>query len=103
MSGDCDFNWRPAGEVKIPFGYVRVHGQSVKGDGIWDGTRFVRVKKGYPFSGMNEVVIIRRCVVEQEEIKIVLAGSPTDESPVKVVPPCRDWETIALNQAGEGE
>lgn len=58
---------------KIPFGYCLVQGQSQKGDGIWDGTRFRKVKKGYPFAGDSGAVIIRKCEVEQEPLPMVVA------------------------------
>ena len=54
----------------IPFGYRAVIGQSQRGDGIWDGTRFRKVKKEYPHSevrpGFN--FIIRKCEVAQAEL-----------------------------------
>ncbi len=49
----------------IPFGFRPVVGQSQKGDGIWNGRRFAKVKKGYPFAGDSGAVIIRRCEVVQ--------------------------------------
>lgn len=52
----------------IPFGYKQVTGQSRKGDGIWNGTRFAKVKKCYPFAGDSGAVIIRKCEVVQTEI-----------------------------------
>lgn len=52
-------------DPEIPHGYRLVTGQSQKGDGIWNGTRFARVRKGYPFAGDSGAVIIRRCTVEQ--------------------------------------
>lgn len=52
----------------IPFGYRRIQGQLQKGDGLWNGTRFARVKKGYPFVGTQELIAIRRCAVEQTEL-----------------------------------
>lgn len=57
-------------EPKIPCGYRQIQGQSQKGDGIWDGERFRKVKKEYPrTSGFLPKFIIRRCVVEQVEEK----------------------------------
>lgn len=50
----------------IPFGYKPVLGQSVKGDGIWNGTEFVPVRRGYP--NTEPAIIIRKCIVEQTEI-----------------------------------
>lgn len=32
---------------------------------MWDGTRFRKVKKQYPFAGPAEYIIIRKCTVEQ--------------------------------------
>lgn len=59
-------------EPQIPFGYKRVCGQAMRGDGIWNGEKFVKVRKEYPHSegrpGFN--FIIRRCVVEQTELPI---------------------------------
>jgi len=55
-------------EVKIPFGYRLVVGQSIKGDGIWNGRRFEKVKKGYPFAGDSGAIIIRKCEVVQPEL-----------------------------------
>ena len=54
----------------IPYGYRRITGLSQRGDGIWDGTRFRKVKKEYPHSegrpGFN--FIIRKCEVVQTEL-----------------------------------
>ena len=55
-------------EPKIPFGFVRIFGQAQKGDGIWNGHRFAKVKKGYPFAGDAGHVIIRRATITQPEI-----------------------------------
>ncbi len=52
----------------IPFGYHRVTGQLQKGDGIWNGTRFAKVKKMYPNTEYVEIFAIRKCVVEQAEL-----------------------------------
>jgi len=54
-------------EPQIPFGYRRVHGQSQKGDGIWNGRRFVKVKPVWPDIKVDDVVI-RRCEVVQPEL-----------------------------------
>ena len=48
----------------IPFGYKVVTGYLQKGDGLWDGARFRKVKKEYPRVGDGQVAI-RRCTVEQ--------------------------------------
>ncbi len=52
----------------IPFGYRRVTGQLQKGDGIWNGKRFAKVKKAYPNTEYVEIFAIRKCVVEQQEL-----------------------------------
>lgn len=54
-------------EPQIPYGYRRITGQSQRGDGIWDGTRFRKVKKEYPHSEGRPgfYFIIRKCTVEQ--------------------------------------
>ena len=53
----------------IPYGYRRIQGPSQRGDGIWDGTRFRKVRKAYPNAdGSAPVVIIRKCVIEQPEL-----------------------------------
>ncbi len=53
--------------VKIPHGYKRIQGPSQRGDGIWNGGKFVKVRKEYPHSegrpGFN--FIIRKCSEEQ--------------------------------------
>jgi len=54
-------------EPQIPFDYRQVHGQSQKGDGIWDGRRFVKVKPVWPDIKVDDVVI-RRCEVVQPEL-----------------------------------
>lgn len=64
---------------QIPYGYKAVTGQLQKGDAIWDGTRFLKVKKEYPFAGTREMVAIRKCVVEQTEIPGTEAALPLDE------------------------
>lgn len=51
---------------EIPYGYRQIQGQSQKGDGIWNGERFVKVKKGYPFAGDSGAIIIRKCEVMQQ-------------------------------------
>jgi hypothetical protein len=54
-------------QPKIPHGYKRVVGQLQKGDGIWNGTRFAKVRKQYPFVGLPlDVIAIRKREVVQE-------------------------------------
>lgn len=53
-------------EPKIPFGYRVVTGQSQKGDGIWNGVRFAKVKKVYPQIAAGQVAIRRQEVVQTE-------------------------------------
>lgn len=58
----------------IPYGYKRIQGQLQKGDGVWNGTRFARVKKvltpvtvmkmRWPVAG-DDAIAIRKCEVEQ--------------------------------------
>lgn len=64
-------------EIKIPFGYKRVVGtpesplQIRRGDGYWDGMKFVpmrRYKRKWPTVSEPGVIIIRRAVVEQVEL-----------------------------------
>ncbi len=56
-------------DPQIPFGYKRVHGQLQKGDGVWNGTRFAKVKKEYPCAeGLHLLFAIRKCTVEQVQI-----------------------------------
>lgn len=62
-------------DPKIPFGYKRVFGQLQKGDALWDGERFRKVKKGFPYIGLMEGIAIRKCEVVQAEI-------PGTEEPV---------------------
>ena len=64
----------------IPYGYKRVYSQLQKGDGVWNGEKFVRVKRVpteviirktkmlYPCVMPDGPVAIRRCEVEPEEI-----------------------------------
>lgn len=52
----------------IPYGYKAVIGQLQKGDAIWNGKRFAKVKRGYPFIGMTEGLAIRKCEVIQQEV-----------------------------------
>lgn len=60
----------------IPFGYKRVYGQLQKGDGVWDGAEFRKVKKGYPNAdGAPELFAIRKCVVEQTRFPIEFDNS----------------------------
>lgn len=66
-------------DPKIPYGWKRITGRSQKGDGIWNGEKFVRVKKEYPHSeGMPGFrLIIRKCeVVQPTLIGVDLAGGP---------------------------
>lgn len=56
----------------IPFGYRRISGQSQKGDGIWNGTRFVKVRKEFPWADHAPAhIIIRKCAVEQTALPVV--------------------------------
>jgi len=64
-------------EIKIPFGYKQVHGPSHKGDGIWNGRRFAKVKKCYPFAGDSGAVIIRKQDAVQTEIPATAAMDVT--------------------------
>lgn len=57
-------------DPKIPYGYRTVTGQLQKGDGLWDGERFVKVRKGYPYIGTVEGVAIRRCEVVQTKLPV---------------------------------
>lgn len=59
----------------IPYGYRAVTGQLIKGDGIWDGQRFRKVRKDYPFLGTREGVAIRRCEVVQEKLALEVEES----------------------------
>ena len=64
----------------IPYGYRRVYAQLQKGDGVWNGERFVRVKRApteviirktkmlYPCVMPDGPVAIRRCEVVQTEL-----------------------------------
>lgn len=54
-------------DPKIPFGYKRVTGRSQKGDGIWDGKRFRKVKREYPMINENQIAI-RPCEIVQQVI-----------------------------------
>ncbi len=65
-------------EPEIPFGYKRVFGQLQKGDGVWDGAKFKKVKREptqitvarmrYPIVMLAATVAIRRCDAQQTEI-----------------------------------
>lgn len=57
-------------EPKIPHGYTQVTGQLQKGDGLWDGTRFRKVRREYPFIGERVGVAVRKCEVVQTEISM---------------------------------
>lgn len=63
----------------IPYGYKIVTGQLQKGDGVWDGERFRKVKKQYPSTEPRSLFAIRKCVVEQTEIPGTEAALPLDE------------------------
>lgn len=52
-------------DPQIPYGYRLVQGQLQKGDGIWNGERFAKAKKEYPYSGNRVLLAIRRCEVVQ--------------------------------------
>jgi hypothetical protein len=54
-------------QPEIPYGYRLVQGPSQKGDGIWDGKRFRKVRKEYPVA-TAERPVIRKCEVVQTEI-----------------------------------
>jgi hypothetical protein len=60
---------------QIPYGYRRVVGQLQKGDGLWDGTRFRRVRKGYPYIGLLQGVAVRKCEVVQQQIPATVPDS----------------------------
>lgn len=62
---------------EVPFGYKPVTGQLQKGPGLWDGQRFRKVRKEYPFLGTREGFAIRRCEVVQTEI--LATAAPADE------------------------
>ena len=55
-------------EPKITHGYKQVAGHLQKGDGLWDGRRFRKVCKEFPFLGERVGVAIRRCEVVQPEL-----------------------------------
>lgn len=60
-------------EPKIPYGYKRVPtGERTQyRDGLWDGEKFVRLRKGpegWPIVG--DAVVIRRCIVEQTDLPL---------------------------------
>lgn len=61
------------GTPEIPFGYKLVEGRAEKGDGIWNGVKFERVKKEYPVAS-PERPIIRRCTITQPELPNVDAA-----------------------------
>ena len=52
----------------IPHGYRAVTGHLQKGDGLWDGRRFRKVRKEFPFLGERVGVAIRRCEGVQPEL-----------------------------------
>lgn len=55
-------------DPKIPHGYKRVTGQAMKGDGTWNGEKFVKVRKCWPSTEPTATVLIRKCEVVQPEI-----------------------------------
>lgn len=75
-------------EITIPFGFKLVQGQLQKGDGVWNGTRFAKVKKVYPFAGTLDIIAIRKCEVEQ------LAMPATE-------PPAPGWDSDKPSDAWE--
>ncbi len=70
----------PAEEIKIPYGFKRVFGQLQKGDGLWNGTRFAKVKKQYPNTDerIGLLFAIRRCEVEQAELLRIATPEPME-------------------------
>lgn len=58
----------------VPFGYRLVAGQLQKGDGLWDGKRFRKVRKDYPYIGTREGIAIRLCEVVQPVIPETVAA-----------------------------
>lgn len=53
--------------IPVPFGYKRITGISQRGDGIWSGDQFIRVKRvrqKWPVITDTDFVI-RRAVIEQ--------------------------------------
>ena len=72
---------------EIPFGYKRVFGQLQKGDGVWDGQKFKKVRKElvpvtvmrmrWPIVQQAATIAIRRCTVEQAPLP--LEPSPADQ------------------------
>lgn len=61
-----------ASSPDIPFGAKRVFGQSQQGDRYWNGERWRKVTKNYPFAGDSGLVIIRKCEVTQTEMPEVV-------------------------------
>ena len=67
-------------EPKIPHGYKRAFGQLQKGDGVWDGERFRKVRKSYPNAdGSAPLFAIRKCEIVQTEIPGTEEGLNLDE------------------------
>jgi hypothetical protein len=88
-------------EPIIPYGYKRITGQAIRGDGIWNGERFVKVKKEYPHSegrpGFN--FIIRRCTVTQEHLLCVEPGAMREPEPTVMVTDSNGRNPRNLNRA----
>lgn len=85
-------------EPAIPYGYKRITGQSQRGDGIWNGEKFVKVKKEYPHSegrpGFN--FIIRKCEGVQPplpgtESALTEACTPPEPSATPAVSTEEEW------------
>lgn len=80
---------------EIPYGFKRVFGQLQKGDGVWDGQKFKKVRKEltpvtvmrmrWPIVHQAATVAIRRCTVEQTPL-------PLELQPREVFPdqPCQN-------------
>ncbi len=54
----------------IPFGFKRIYGVTQRGDGEYDRAtgKFVKVRKEWPTTRLDERVFIRKCEVVQTEI-----------------------------------
>lgn len=63
---------------KIPYGFKQVQGRSQKGDGLYDGKRFRKVKPEWPLIAPDQIVI-RKCEVEQAELLRVRRVMPEEE------------------------
>lgn len=61
-------------EIKIPFGYKRVeYGLTQRGDGMWNGHKFVRVKRvkrKWQAIAPGFDYVIRRCEIKQVEMPL---------------------------------